>query len=388
MEYMGQLAEKIREFLPTIAGNAGLAEQQCSVPEVNIRLLKDAGFFKALQPAAYGGTELAIPEYAESIVLLAESCASTAWASGLLANHAHAMALFDSRLQNELWQDAPDTLISSSVAPLGQWQAAEGGITLSGRFGWSSGCDHAQWAVLGYLGFNDMGQKGPCFAVVPSTDFQILDDWDAAALKGTGSKTIVVDNAFVPDYRTESLFALNYGLARGFNEQQGGLYFLPFSSVFSLAFSAVAVGIARRMTSVFSDKTRARVRAYTGAKVAESAPAGMRLAESVNQTHAALTILRHDWQQMDRACQERKQPTAEMMLHWRVNQAYAVKLSVEAVDRLFAAAGGSAWFNSNEMQRLFRDVHICASHAQTDYDMAAQTFGRHLLGLPADAKYY
>ncbi len=385
---MHVMRENLQTILPEIAQNAELTEQQGSVPEKNIQLLRDIGFFKALQPVAFGGLELAIHEYTECIVALAEACASTAWVSGLLANHSHAIALFDEQLQADIWSENSNVLVSSSVAPLGKWELAEGGIRLSGRFGWSSGCDHADWAVLGYMGKNDMGQPGPCFAVVPREDYTILDDWDSVALKGTGSKSILLDNVFVPDYRCESLFALNYGLSRGFNSHPSGLFCLPFSPVFSLGFAAVAVGISRRMATVFKEKTANRVRAYTGAKVAESAPAYMRLAESVNQTAAALALLRSDWREMSNYCTDVKPPSSASVLDWRVHQAYATKLAIESVDRLFAAAGGSAWFNTNEMQRLFRDVHICGNHAQTDYDIAAQTYGRHLLGLSADSKDY
>lgn len=385
---MAHLRERVDSVLAAIAANSQKTESRGQVAEENVDLLREVGFLRALQPANYGGGEENLTEYAQCIVDIAESCASTAWACGLLANHSHAIALFDKRLQEEIWADAPDALVSSSVAPLGKWQATEGGIRLSGRFGWSSGCDYADWAILGYMGKNDMGQPGPCFAVVPRADYQILDDWDSAALRGTGSKSLLLEDVFVPEYRCESLFSLNYGLSRGFNDSQGNPYFLPFSPVFSLAFSAVALGIARRMTKVYKEKIIHRTRAYTGSRVVESAPAQTRLAESVCQTRAASTLLYNDWSEMAEICERRELPASESVLNWRVNQAYAVKMAIEAVDRVFAAAGGSAWFNSNEMQRLFRDVHICGHHAQTDFDIAAQTFGRHLLELPADSKYY
>lgn len=385
---VSEFKARLRAVLAPIAERARSAEELRQVPTENIQLLRNATFFRALQPAAYGGLELTVSDYADSIVELASACASTAWACALLANHAHGVALFSREAQEEVWGEDPDMLVSSSVAPLGKWEAAEGGIRLSGRFSWSSGCDHAGWAVLGYMGKNSLGQPGPCFALVPRRDFEIFDDWDTAALRGTGSKTLVVDGAFVPDHRSESLFALNFGLSRGFRSNPAKLFYLPFSPIFSLGFAAVAVGIARRACDVFAAKTAERVRAYTGAKAAESIPAQVRLAESTNQTTCALELLRLDWREMDARAAEEKVPAAEDVLRWRTHQAYAAKLAIEAVDRLMAAAGGSAWFHKHELQRLFRDVHITGAHAQTDWDIAAQTFGRHLLGLPADAKLY
>ncbi|TVZ41766.1 alkylation response protein AidB-like acyl-CoA dehydrogenase [Alteromonadaceae bacterium 2753L.S.0a.02] len=382
------LATRLEPLLKQIRSNAPKAEAQQSVPTENVSLLQEIGFFKALLPKSFGGLELDIPEFAEAIIVLATACPSTAWACALLANHSHGVALFSEKLQNEIWGENADTLISSSVAPLGQWQPAEGGIRLSGRFGWSSGCDHAQWAVLGYMGTNPMGQPGPCFAVVPRSDYEILDDWDSAALRGTGSKSLLVEDVFVPEYRTESLFALNFGLGTGQGIHPGALYFMPFSPVFSLGFSCVALGIAKRTLELYRDKTGNRVRAYTGAKVGESAPAYMRLAESTLQVDAAHELLRSDWREMKAAYSERALPPSQSVLDWRAHQSYAIKLAIEAVDRLFSASGGSAWMNSNELQRMFRDVHICGSHAQTEFDMTAATYGRHLMGLAMDAKGY
>jgi len=385
---MTSFRDRVKALLPEIASNAHAAEQMAMIPTHNVELLQEAGFFKALQPKKYGGLELGFEEYAESLVDLAGACASTAWACGLLANHSHGIALFDSRLQDEIWGDNPATLVSSSVAPLGKWSPVEGGIELSGNFGWSSGCDHAQWAVLGYMGKNDMGQPGPCFAVVPRSDYKILDDWDTTALRGTGSKTLVLENVFVPEYRCESLFALNYGLSRGYGSNPGGIFTLPFSPVFSLGFSAVALGIARRFADLYIERTRSRIRAYTGSKVVENAASQMRIAESVNQIEAATRLLQGDWKQMNTCAATMELPAAEEVLDWRCHQSYAIKMLIEAVDRLFVVSGGGAWFSANEMQRLFRDIHITGAHAQTDFDVASQTYGRHLLGLPMDSKHY
>lgn len=274
------------------------------------------------------------------------------------------------------------------MAPVGRGDPADGGIRLSGKFGWSSGCDHAAFAILGYLGKNALGQPGPCFALVPAKDFRIVDDWHSAALAGSGSKSIVVEEAFVPAHRCESLFALGTGTSQGYGSHSGRLYTLPFSPVFSLGFSAVAVGIARRFASLFTEKSKARRRSYTGARASDDASAQMRLAESVHQTAAAHELLRADWRAMSAQADRRKLPSSADVLRWRGHQAYGTKMAIEAVNRMMAGAGGSAWLLDNEMQRLFRDVQITGAHAQTEYGMASQTVGRALLELLPDSTFF
>lgn len=380
--------ESIREVFPAIRTNAHKAEEIAMVPHENVELLKQVGFFRSLQPRQFGGLEVEFPEFATSISILAEACASTAWACGLLAIHAFAIALFSRRVQEEIWGSNPGALISSSVAPLGKWIPVDGGIRLSGTFGWSSGCDHADWAVLGYMGKNNVGQPGPCFALVPRSDYVIKDDWDTMALRGTGSKSLVLEDVFVPEHRTESLFGLNFGLSRGYKSHDGDIYHAPFSPIFSIGFSAVALGISRRFAELFTEKTKSRIRAYSGAREIDNAPAQMVLAESTNQIKSARLLLENDWRSMMEHARNKRLPSPDDMLDWRSQQAYAIKILNEAVSRLSMASGGNAWFSSNEMQRLFRDIRITGSHAQTDYTIASQTYGRHLLGLGMDARYY
>lgn len=378
--------ERIAAVLPTVVGNTSQAERERRVPAQNVEALHDAGFFAAFQPSRFGGLEVGADVYGPALIDLAGACASTAWASGLLAQHSHMIALMSDELQHEIWDDDPRALVSSSVAPLGKAEATTGGIRLSGRFSWSSGCDHATWAILGYRWPEPLLGDAPTthYAIVPRTDYTIHDDWFVAGLNGTGSKTLVVDDVFVPDHRIDSAYALSSGQSKGFGSNDGSIYHTHFAHWFAMGFSAVSVGIARRFLEVYAEKVSGRVRAYTGSKVGESAPAYMRLAESDHQVRAAEASLRADWAAFTDCARRRTLPTSEQDVYWRSNQSYATKLAIEAVDRLFTASGGSAWFTDNEMQRLWRDSKMTGAHTYSDYDIAAQSHGRSLLGLPRD----
>jgi len=384
------MRSNVTATLPLIAGNAERAERDRRVPDENIAALRETGIFKALQPARYGGTPMGAEEYTPALVDLAGACASTAWVTGLLAQHSHMIALMSEDLQDEVWGDNPDTLASSSVAAInGCEEVAGGGVRITGSWGWSSGCDHADWAILGFRRADPMlgGMVIPFFAVVPRADYRIHDDWHVAALRGTGSKTLVLDDVFVPEHRIESIFALSTGTTKGFG-LHGGIFHAAFTNWFSLGFSAVSLGIARRFLDVYCDKVKTRVRAYTGSKAVDSVPAAMRIAESHHQITAVGHTLRADWTAMTARAVSGELPTDDEAVHWRANQSYATKLSIEAVDRLWTAAGGSAFFDHNEMQRLWRDSKMTGSHAYSDYDIAAQRQGRHLLGLDPDMSLF
>ncbi|WP_197911804.1 flavin-dependent monooxygenase [Kineobactrum salinum] len=379
------LVNKVRGIMDEIATRADDCEANRVVPVENIQTLHRVGLLDSVKPKKFGGLEVSPPEMFQAFAELAGACPSTAWVSSLLAVHAHAIAYYDPRLQEEIWGDDPEALIGSSIAPLGKLKPVEGGYRLSGRFPWSSGCDHVSWCLLGALIEDETsGQKLHGLLAVPRADYQIEDTWYSSALKGTGSKDVVVNDVFVPGYRAETLMALNTGTSRGFGTHKGDIYTLPFQPIFASNFSAVAYGIAESALDVYRERLQNRVRAYTGAKASLSPPGYMRLAESYHEVRAARLILESEWNDFADHAARRAAPTLDTMVRWRTSQAYATRLSVSAVDRLMMASGGSAILLSSKLQRCFRDVHGAAAHAYSDYDIATQILGRHLIGAEPD----
>lgn len=385
MKKPNPLLEDLKSILPTIAANALQAEQDRKVPDENIALLKSIGMHRAFQPKKFGGMEISLPQFADCIALLAGACASTAWSMSLLCTHSHQLALFSAQLQHEVWGSDPNATASSSIAPFGRTEETEGGVLFSGEMGWSSGCDHAQWAIVGFRRKNAEGTQDYCFAVLPRSDYQIRDDWFAAGMKGSGTKTLIIDNVRVPEHRIQKAKDMMEGKSAGFGlYPDSKIFYSPYRPYFASGFSTVSLGVAERMLEVFREKTKGRVRAYTGAAVGAATPALMRLAESTHQVGAARAFLEKTWQEHAEHSEQQRYPSRETLAFWRTNQAYATKMCIQAVDRLFEAAGGNAWFEHNEMQRLFRDSHMTGAHAYTDYDVCAQILGRELMGLEPD----
>jgi alkylation response protein AidB-like acyl-CoA dehydrogenase len=385
MKSTNPLLEDLKGILPLIAANAEKAEAERKVPEENIRLLKSIGLHRAFQPKKYGGLEISLPEFADCIVALAGACGGTAWAFSLLCTHSHQLAMFSPQLQDEIWKENPDATASSSIAPFSQIEEVDGGVLLSGEMGWSSGCDHAEWAIVGMRRKNAAGELVYSFGVLPRSDYQIRDNWYSMAMKGSGSKTLVIDKAFIPNHRIEAAKDMMEGRSSGFGlYPDSKIFYAPYRPYFASGFSAISLGVAERMLEAFKEKTKNRVRAYTGASVGTATPALMRIAESTHQVAAARAFLEKTWEDHAEHSRQHRYPTRETLAFWRTNQAYAVKMCIEAVDRLFSAAGAASWMEGNELQRLFRESHMTGAHAYTDYDVCAQILGRELMGLEPD----
>src|SRR3546814_17552782 len=104
------------------------------------------------------------------------------------------------------------------------------------------------------------GQRLHALFAVPCSDYQIVDTWYAAALKGTGSKDLVVDDIFVPDYRLETMMALNTGAARGFGTHKADLLTHPFQAIFASGFLVVAYGIVSATHGHYQARPEGRIR--------------------------------------------------------------------------------------------------------------------------------
>lgn len=378
------VTERMRGILDRIGANAGEAETLRHVPPANVAMLQEIGYLRGMVPKAYGGAEECPIDLYRAARLLASVCPSTAWACQLLMGHAHVIAAYSRQAQDEVWGAGPDAYAASSVAPMGRFTAVEGGFRLTGRYQFSSGCDHAHWIILGGLRQNAEGNPEYCLALLPRGDVQIIDTWHSSGLKGSGSKDLAVEEVFVPEHRVEPMEALFTGQARGNGLHPGPLYRIPFGAIFGASFSVVALGAADGMMNAYKARLATRVSALTGQKTIDSATSLMRLAESHQELKAATALIEADWHSFVDLALGKIAPGPDLFTDWRTTQSYVVKLAVQATDRLFNASGGSAGYLSNPAQRFWRDIHMAAGHYYVDYDIASRILGRHLMGLPPE----
>lgn len=389
MNHYDCLLEKIQEITPFLTQNSAKCEQNRMVSHENIEALQSIELHKAFIPKKYGGYELFLPEFSNCITELAKACGSTAWVYGLFSANNHTLTYFSEQLQDEIWKDGTNTFTACTIAPMNTVEEVDGGIIINGEMGWSSGIDYADRVIIGCNRINSAGQKVYSLAVVPKGDYDIIDDWYAMGLKGTGSKTIRMTNVFILEYRIEAIMGLMGGKSSGaclYPESM--IYSAPFRPYFSSVFAAVGLGVAEASLTAFKDKTRNRIRAYTGAHVGLSTPTLMRLAESTHQITAARLLLETSLREIKEFSARKEYPNRTTWINWRTNQAYALKMCKEAVERLMDSAGASALLENCMLQRLLRDITIITAHAYTDYDICAQILGRELMGLEPDPAIY
>ncbi|MCA9566023.1 MAG: acyl-CoA dehydrogenase family protein, partial [Myxococcales bacterium] len=171
-----QFISAAKALAPILQERGQAADELRRIPEQTIEDLHNAGLFKLFQPARWGGYEAHPNTLYDSQIELAKGCGSTGWVFGVLSVHTWQLALFPEEAQDEVWGDDPSTLISSSYAPVGKVTRVDGGYRLSGRWSWSSGCDHCQWVMLGSFVPPDEDHPKPDMRtfLVPRSDYTIV----------------------------------------------------------------------------------------------------------------------------------------------------------------------------------------------------------------------
>lgn len=253
-----ELVERARALIPMLRSKVEETEKARSVPKETIAAFKEAGFFKILQPAVWGGWQMNPSVFYKVLMELGRGCPSSAWNMMILGVHQWEFGLFDSKAGDDVWSKDPGILIASSYAPFGQAKKVPRGWMMTGQWKTSSGCDHAEGgAILGALWTDEQGNKLDHRSfLVAREHYDIIDDWHVVGLAGTGSKSLrLKGEVFVPDYRSHSVVEYK-------NTDRPANYLYPFNQIFFGAVSAVIIGYAKGMIDIYIEQMKPRQNIY------------------------------------------------------------------------------------------------------------------------------
>ena len=354
------------------------------LPDPAWNALMDAGLMRGLQPSRWGGAEAEPSDYFLAVSEVARADGSAGWVTGIIGVHPWQLALFPPETQEEVWGSDPSVMHSSSYAPTGRAEKVKGGYRVSGRWSFSTGCDHCQWVNLGAIGggFDVEGVQMPDFRsfMLPRRDYRIDDNWRVAGLCGTGSKDIVVDDAFVPEHRSQSHWHYMLGNELpGWKLNPGPLYRLPFAVVFNYALSVSVLGAARGFLELWTEISRTR-KGGLGDMVAEDPYIQRLLSETRYTIDAGFLMMRHDLEAMMELARAGKRIGLEQRASARYHACRSAQLAARGVDRLFESSSGRAIFLDHPLQRRYQDIKAMMGHTYLNADAPAKMLGSLALG--------
>jgi len=357
------------------------AEADRLVPRETIAEIEAAGLFGIVTPRSLGGAELGFAALVEVTAELAAACGSTGWVYGVLAGHSWLLNLFPIEAQREVFA-SPRALSATVFRLAGKVEAVAGGYRLTGAEGrFCSGVDHAGWVIVGCPVLRAGGPPDPHFFVIPRAEFEIVDDWFTAGMRGTGSRSIRLKESFIPAHRAVRVEDMAAGTSPGARHHDRPMYRIPFQDVSPFSLVGAPLGMARAAVRAFADSLGASIQRMPQDQVNGQAATFARIARAAAEIDAAYALTLADAERLDAVAAADANDTlarARVLRNW----AWSAQTARHAVNRLFEASGGSGIYDSSDLQRIWRDVNSAAQHFAFTWDSAMNNFGRVLVGLP------
>lgn len=379
------------DLVPMLREKALATENaRCVSPETT-DAFREAGFFKLMQPARYGGYEYGFTAFIDVITELGRGCTSSAWCCAIGSIHQWLIAGFPEAAQNDVWKSNPDAFACVSYTPTGSAQKVDGGFLVSGRWQFVSNVDNSEWVILGAQ-FPSAEQTQPGFILVPRNDWSIEDNWHVAGQAGTGSKTVVISEpTFVPEHRRLMIAAAASGSSPGTSVNTNSIYRVPMLSALPVCLVSPLLGTALGAVEEFVNLCGTRVTRGAvgggGNRLSEFFPVQSRVAEASALADAARLLIHRDTAEVERITQSGLPLSVDQRIRNRRDHAFAARLARDSVEAVFSAVGGSGLASNQPIQRMWRDANAIVRHITLNWDAVSSMVGQHLLGLTPKGQY-
>lgn len=375
-----EVVELAKACAPAIRARAFEAEKARRQPMETIQELTASGLTRLLTPRRWGGYEEDFETVVEAVIEISKADASAGWCYSFILIHNWFLAHYPEQAQRDVWEQSPDVILADSFIPAGKVTRVEGGYRLSGSWAWVSGIDHSSWVMLAGLmpePLNGRFEAGPQLFLLPPGDYEVEDTWFVAGLEASGSKTVIVKDAFVPGHRVVSMLALREGVSAGAEFNTNLIYRQPLALLFPVGLVAPIIGAALGAYDLWCEMTRVKSTRMTGVPLSTFSHHQIRIAE----TSAELASMRLLMQQnLDIARLENT--SIDQRMQSQRNFAYIAQLALRVVERIYLTSGGSANYKTNPLQRFWRDIHAMAVHSAIGWDAAGEAYGLHVVHQP------
>lgn len=366
-----------RAILPRLAATAGKSDRERRLDDDAAAALRESGLSRVITPKRFGGFEMSPSAHIWSCAELGTVCSSASWVLMVCVAHDYIIGRFPEECQKEVYEGDADNLVAGCLQPQGTLARVPGGWRLNGRWQFGSGCDHSPWFIFGAK-VVDPAADGPLVRhiMIPRAEVEFDDTWHTLGMRGSGSKDLVVKDAFIPEHRSVPTFSTFLGLSP---HATAPTYRLPVYAGLAGMMCGSVLGMAERGLKAFIEKTAARKSAYG---VAKSDSGGMqrRIAESSAEIAQARRLLEDMCRRFDVAMAEDKGPLPDLdRIQFRWDAAYVAELCRRAMERIYASAGAHSLYEGHPVLVAYRDVVTACHHAVVDFDTVSEMYGRTVL---------
>ena len=376
--------EAARRLAPLVRANADETDAKRELPKPVFNALADAGLYLMAVPRAVGGLEIDFPTYVQAIEEIGKADASTAWTVSQNANFATYSARIARDVARQIWVDTPRSAVSNSPGATAQAVVVPGGYRVTGRQPFSTGCKHASWVAAHATVIEDgkprllNGKPEARYCMVPIGEVELVDTWQVRGMRGTGTHTFAVTDAFVPAERT----VLTYGAPL---VSPGPRFKIPLTLGFAAGDGMVALGLARSCIEAFFDVAGSKQPRNMQGLLRDQAMTQFAVGQAEAAVRSGRAFLMEAVCDIWNEATSSDAPTLSMERRavLRVAATHAIRLAAQVVESLYTACGATTVFDGQLIQRHFQDMHVITQHAQgrlQNYELV----GKHWLGVPLE----
>jgi alkylation response protein AidB-like acyl-CoA dehydrogenase len=382
--------ERARELAPLLTAAADEIEERRELPERVVEALVEGGFFRLLLPRSLGGAELHPLSYVQVLEEIAKAEPSTAWCLGQNSGCSMSAPYLDPAVAREIFGPPRGILAWGPDLPgAGRGVAVEGGIRVTGRWGFATGSRHAAWLgahvpIFEPDGTPRLAPNGRPFVrtvLFRKSSAEIIDNWQVIGLRGTGSDSYAVNDLFVPQQYTCSR---DNEVER---REAGLLYRFTSGMVYAMGFSNVSLGIARGALEAFIELARDKIPRGARKTLRENNVIQSEVAQCEAKLRSARACIHTTLREMWEEAEEKGDFGRDK--HWQLRLAatWAIQQARDVVVTVYNAAGATAIFNENPFERRLRDIHAGTQQGQ-GRPIHFETVGQILLGLPPEGRMF
>jgi alkylation response protein AidB-like acyl-CoA dehydrogenase len=257
----------------------------------------------------------------------------------------------------------------------------DGGFQVWGQSTFISGCHNAEWCFMAAPVFNgdeverlEDGSPHVRMFFLHRSQWTILDTWDVAGLRGSGSHDVLTEGGVVPPKHA------NVGLVTFPAHYPNPVYRIPVPLRLAYNKAAVALGVAKGALEAFTELATTKVPFTTNALLRDRPIAQHRMGEATAMYRSARAYLFEAMGQVtDELEAGRELPSAEATQNARLACTHAANVCMAVVDLIHNTSGTSGMRMSSPLERKLRDAHGCATHRWVAHPLYGE-LGKILLG--------
>lgn len=365
----GSPLERVAALADAIRAGGDEAQQLRRVPSPTVDTLVEAGLFRFTIPRELGGEDATVLETIEVLEAISAVDGSVGW-NVMLGSEINAMAAggMDPGIAKEVFLNNPQVIMCGGGGPGSRPNRAvlnsDGSYNVWGQATFISGCHNAEWCFVPapvFVGeeLRRTPEGGPIVRMffLHRSQWEILDTWDVACLRGSGSHDVLVRGGHVPANHAD------VGLVSFPARYDNPVYRIPVPLRLAYNKAAVAIGVAKGTLDAFAELASTKTPMLSSQLLRDRPVAQQRMGESMAMYRSARAFLFEAMGEVsDELLAGRDLPSGEATQNARLACTHAANACMHAVDLIHNAAGSSAIRMDSPLERKLRDAHGCATH--------------------------